>query len=189
MYILAAWLRLCVGLAWTPPPSLGPAVNQQLQRGRDGGGEIWWQRTRVEILLQIESTAMWTADCPLTYVYRLKRIQPSITRIASTGKRFPQETGKHKRLYTRTHIFNFSCLTSIKKVYTCTATYLYLAMCLYVRASVRMNNSSRGMLSAEASAPDRGWKIHARLAGRRPMRDHRRRVEKREKTVEKVTSG
>lgn len=141
------------------------------------------------LLLQIESTAMWTADCPLTYVYRLKKIQPSITGIARTGKRFPQETGKHKRLYTHTYIFNVSCLTSVKKVYTCTATCLYLVMCLYVRASVRMNNSSRSMLSAEASAPDRGWKIHARLAGRRPMRDHRRRVEKREKTVEKVTSG
>lgn len=59
----------------------------------------------MEILLQIESTAMWTADCPLTYVYRLKKIQPSITGIASTGKRFPQETGKHKRLYTHTHIY------------------------------------------------------------------------------------
>lgn len=93
---------------------------------------------------------------PLTYVYRLKKKTAKLTGIASTGKRFTQETGKHKRLYTHTYIFDFSCLTSVKKVYICTATCLYLAMCLYVRVSVRMNNSSRGMLSAEASAPDRG---------------------------------
>lgn len=64
---------------------------------------------------------------------------------------------------------------------------LYLWFCMWVHASVCMNNSRQAMQSAEASAPDRGWNIHASLAGRGLMRDHRRPGERVE--TEKLTEG
>lgn len=72
------------------------------------------------------------------------------------------------------------CVTAYKKV----MARIYISVCAYgVPVSVCMNNSRRAMPSAEASAPDRGWNIHANLVGRGPMRDRRRPGEREKKSV------
>lgn len=89
---------------------------------------------------------------------------------------------------------NMNMCGCVNTVYTCPYVYIDAWLCrrrgLSVSIStpvcacecVCMNNSRHAMLSAEASAPDRGWNIYANVVGRGLMRDHRRRGE-REKTV------
>ena len=79
------------------------------------------------------------------------------------------------------------CVTVYKKVTVC--IYNFVRACVCASVSVRMNNSSHATLSAEASAPDRGWNIHANLVGRGLMRDHRRPGEREGKKKCEETDG
>ncbi len=76
-------------------------------------------------------------------------------------------------------LYVYECMTVFKRVTVCIYIFVHACVCMRVLC---MNNSRHAMLSAEASAPDRGWNSHASLVGRGLMRNHRRPGE-REKTA------